>query len=110
MENQTPIENLKYPLDKFTPLVVESFKNKSYNGVIYKRRLRINRFNAFMIDEILGSHLGHSETRFVVLDTDDIIKACQVLGVEYKPVNTYFDIDLQMCSFSKIPSDFRNEA
>jgi hypothetical protein len=95
---------LKYPLEKFKPLVIESYRNKDYNGTTYKRRLRINRFNALMIDEILGTHLGHSETRFVVLDTDDIIKACQVLGVEYKPVNTYFDIDYAMCAFREVPS------
>ena len=95
---------IKYPLEKFKPLVIESFRNKDYNGTTYKRRLRINRFNAFLIDEVLGTHLGHSETRFVVLDTNDIRKACQVLGVEHKPVNTYFDIDYRMCSFSEVPS------
>lgn len=95
---------IKYPMKGFKPLVIESYRSKEYNGAIYKRRLRINRFNALLIDEVLGSHLGHSETRFVVLDAPDIEKACQLLGIEYKPVNTYFDIDYQMCAFSEVPS------
>lgn len=95
---------LTYPMKGFKPLVIESYRHKEYNGATYTRRLRINRFNAFMIDEALGTNLGYAQTRFVILDADDIKKACQVLGIEYKPVNTYFDIDYSMCSFSEVPS------
>lgn len=95
---------IKYPMKGFKPLVRESYRSKEYNGVIYKRRLRINRFNAFMIDEVLGTNLGHSGTRFVVLDLEDIEKACKILSVPFKPVNTYFDIDYRMLSFSEVPN------
>lgn len=95
-----------YPLEKFKPLVIESYRQKDYNGITYKRRLRISRFNAFMIDEVIGTHVGMNGalTRFVVLDLEDIEKACNVLEIEYKPVNTYFDIDLDMCSFREVPN------
>ena len=100
---KTTMKNLKYPFEKFKPLVVQSYRNKDYNGITYKRRLRINRFNAFLLDELLGTNMGYCATRFVVLDTADVKKACEVLGVEYKPA-TYFEVDYKMCSFSQVPS------
>lgn len=97
---------LRYPIAGFKPLVIESYRRKECSGTTYVRRLRINRFNAFMIDEVLGTRVGMAskQTRFVVLGLEDAEKACQVLGVECKPVNTYFDIDFRMCSFNKTPS------
>ncbi len=84
------------------PLVKESFRNKEFEGVIYKRRLRISPYNAILIDKALGTFIQANgyKTRFVVLDAvEDIKKACEVLCVPYKEFNTYFDIDLSMCSF-----------
>jgi len=96
---------LKYPLEKFKPLVIESYRSKDYNGTTYKRRLRVSRYNAMLVDEVIGTRYGRQdEFRFVVVDAGDIEKVCKILGIEYKPVNTYFDINLQMCSFSEVPS------
>ena len=94
------MESLIYPIPNRKPLVVESYKSITYNLTEYKRRLRISRFNAFMIDEVLGTFIGLQKTQFVVLDLEDIEKACAVLGIKYKPMNTYFCIDSNMCSFS----------
>lgn len=85
------------------PLVIESFRNKEFEGIVYKRRLRISPFTAMLIDNALGTfvRLNGYNTRFVVLDSaEDIKRACEVLCIPYKEVNTYFDIDLGMCSFS----------
>lgn len=94
------MENLVYPIPNKKPLVIESYKAVKYNLVTYKRRLRISRFNAFMLDEVLGTHIATQRTQFVVLDLDDIQKACIVLGIEFKPVNTYFCVDTTMCNFN----------
>lgn len=90
-------------LKGFKPLVVESFRKVVYNNTEYKRRLRINRFNALLLDEYLGTYIAYQGCKFVVLDDEDIKKACLFLGIEYKPISTYFHIDLDMCSFSLVP-------
>lgn len=95
---------MEYPLKGFKPLVIESHRHVAYNGTTYSRRLRISRHNAFLVDEVIGTNIGRQNTRFVVLDADDAEKACKVLGIKYKPQNTYFEIDLKMCSFSEIPA------
>jgi hypothetical protein len=52
-----------------------------------------------MLDEVLGTHIATQRTQFVVLDLSDIEKACIILGIEYKPINTYFSIDENVYSF-----------
>jgi hypothetical protein len=94
------MNNLVYPITNKKPLVIESYRPIKYNLITYKRRLRISRFNAFMLDEVLGTFIALQRTQFVVLDLQDIEKACIVLGIEYKPVNTYFCIDPTICSFN----------
>lgn len=85
-----------------TPLVIESYRKVNFKGKIYSRRLRISPFTAMLIDERLGTHirLNGYRTKFVVLDLVDIKKACVILKIKYKPVDTYFHIDLKMCSFT----------
>ena len=85
------------------PLVIESFRKVVYNNTEYKRRLRISGYNALLIDSKLGTNLYHSGSRFVVLDLDDIEKACDILCIPFKEVNTYFCIDSNLCSFSSVP-------
>jgi hypothetical protein len=94
------MESIVYPIPNRKPLVVESYKSITFNLKEYKRRLRISRFNAFMIDEVIGTHIGLQKTQFVVLDIEDIQKACLVLGIAFKDVETYFCIDENMCSFN----------
>jgi hypothetical protein len=53
-----------------------------------------------MIDEVIGTHIGLQKTQFVVLDKEDIQKACLVLGIAFKDVETYFCVDENMCSFN----------
>jgi hypothetical protein len=86
------------------PLVIESYRKKEYKGVIYSRRLRISPYTAHLIDEKLGTHvrLNGYRTKFVVLDLEDIKSACEILKIEFKPINTYFHIDFKMCSFKTI--------
>lgn len=93
------MNNLSYPIPNKTPLVIESNTPIKFNLITYKRRLRISRFNAFMLDEVLGTFIGSQRTQFVVLDLSDIEKACVILGIEYKPINTYICIDPTVCSF-----------
>jgi hypothetical protein len=93
------MNNLVYPISNREPLVIESYKPIQHNLITYKRRLRISRFNAFMLDEVLGTFIGSQKTQFVVLDLNDIEKACVILKIEYKPINTYFIIDENVCSF-----------
>lgn len=96
-------ENLNYPMKGFTPLVIESFRKITFQEKIFQRRLRISRFNAMMIDEVIGTFVGRQTAQFVVLDLPDIEKACKVLGIEFKSVETYFCIDTQMQSFKTVP-------
>jgi hypothetical protein len=103
MKNIASSENLQYPMKGFTPLVIESFRKITFQGKTFSRRLRISRFNAFMIDEVIGTFVGRQTTQFVVLDMPDIEKACKILGIEFKPVETYFCIDTNMCSFKTGP-------
>ena len=94
-----------YPWKGFKPLVIESYRAKIHQGTEYKRRLRINRMNAQLIDDQLGTHLRENsfQTRFIVLDLEDIKKACTILEIDFKPINTYFCIDSKMESFSQVP-------
>ena len=93
------MNNLVYPISNREPLVIESYKPIQHNLITYKRKLRISRFNAFMLDEVLGTHIATQRTQFIVLDLSDIEKACIILGIEYKPINTYFSIDENVYSF-----------
>ena len=74
-----------------------------YNGIEYKRRLRINGYTTLLLDEVLGTEMYKMRTKFVVLDYNDLEKVCDSLQISFKPVNTYIQVDLQMCSFSSIP-------
>ncbi len=94
---------MTYPMAGFKPLVIESFRNITFDNILYTRRLRISGMNACILDEGLQSYIYQQRTRFVVLDTPDIIKACEILEIEYKEINTYFEIDLDMCSFKSVP-------
>lgn len=95
---------IEYPLKAFTPYSVTSYKHIVYKNVLYKRRIRISGFNAIQIDKILGTHIFVQNTRFVVLDLEDIKKVCKILDIEYKPVNSYLYIDQTMCSFNLTPT------
>ena len=83
------------------PLVVESYRKINFNGINYSRRLRISPYTAHLIDEKLGTfvRLNGYKTKFVVLDLEDIEKACEILNIPFKKTNTYFHIDFKMCSF-----------
>ncbi len=87
------MNNLSYPIPNKIPLVIESNTSVNFNLITYKRRLKISRFNAFMIDEVLGTLIGSQKTQFIFLDLESIKKACIILGIEYKPINTYLCID-----------------
>lgn len=84
---------------KKKPNVTISYRKVTYEGVFYKRRLRISGFVACMLDEVLGTYIRANRTKFVVLDIDDIKVACEFLGIEFKDVNTYFHIDTNKQSF-----------
>jgi len=88
---------LQYSLSNFKPLVIESYRHITFKGETYKRRLRISKFNAQLIDQAINTHIAEQNTRFVVLDLDDIKKVCEFLNIDFKSINTYFDINLQMC-------------
>jgi hypothetical protein len=95
----------KFRLAGFEPLVKISYRHIEYQNKTYKRRLRVNRFTAHLIDEDLGTNLFNlsKQFRFLVLDDEDIKKVCELLKIEYKEINTYLDIDFTMQSFKNIP-------
>ncbi len=93
------MENFKYSLDNFKPLVIESYRKIEYKDKTYKRRLRISKMNALLIDEKFGFFIAKQNVKFVVMDLCDIEKICSYLGIEYKPIETYFKIDPNMCTF-----------
>ena len=90
---------LSYPITDKKPLVIESKQPVSFNLVTYKRKLRISRFNAFMIDEVIGTNIGSQTTQFVFLDIEEVKKVCVILDIEFKNINTYFCIDATIYNF-----------
>lgn len=66
------------------PLVIESFRHKEFEGIIYKRRLRISPFNAILIDKALGTFVQDNgyRTRFVVLDALEEHVRCSVFLIK----------------------------
>ncbi len=94
----------QYPLPGFKPLVRESFRKVTFKGSVYSRRIRINGFNALQIDQILGTQINHQYTKFVVLDSEDMQKVCEILEIVFNPEYRYYlHIDRDMQSFSKVP-------
>lgn len=84
-------------LKGFTPKVVESFRHHEYG----KRRLRINLFNLYLVDEAF--HLVPYKYKFISLENICLISLCRFLQIEYKDTPTYLFVDQSMCSFSKVP-------
>ena len=49
---------LQYSLSNFKPLVIESYRHITFKGETYKRRLRISKFNAQLIDQAINTHIA----------------------------------------------------